>query len=162
MAERGTDTNLFHAFFTEEHCHDILKLPSCLLLKKETLRQCKLQWSVVMLHSVSGFKSWSYIRILLHLSLSPPFSLSLLYSNQEFQCRGHVWWVTNRREDDSKQSLGSLVRQQKGARRQMPGLWDAQLYDGGLEGRFSVEVEPVLVIFKTQQLSIVSIRKFIW
>lgn len=161
MAERWTDRNLFHAFFTEDHCHDILKLPNCLLLKKETLRRCKLQWSVVMLHSVSGFKSWSYIHILLHLSLSPPFSLSLLYSNKEFQCRGRVWWVTNRREDDSKQSLGSLVRQQKGAQRQMPGLWDAQLWWRPWGQIFCGNWACPSYIQKTTTFHC-HIRKFIW
>lgn len=35
MAERWTDANPFHAFFPENHFHDMLKLPNSLLLKKE-------------------------------------------------------------------------------------------------------------------------------
>lgn len=41
--------------------------------------------------------------------------------------QGRVWWATKRREDVFTQREGILVRQEKGAQRQMPGLWDAQL-----------------------------------
>lgn len=158
MAERWTDTNLFHAFFAEEHCHDILKLPNCLLLKKETLRRCRLQGSVVTLHSVSGFKSWRYIRILLQLSLSLSPSST---QTRNFSAGGMFGgWLTGEKMTPSR-AWEVWWDSKRGLRDKCRGC-GMQSYDGGLEGRFSVEFEPVLVIFKKQQLSIVSIQKFSW